>query len=296
MVMVRQILLCLLAVVVDSSPEIMVSGAEGQDVDIQCRYPDGHQETPKYLCRQRCWEKDVLIRAFQVTEGRYSLHDNPSALYFTVKIRNVTLKDAGIYFCGLSLRGIDTLNKKISLIIQKEPPTSHSTSHPHSSTSSSSSNTGWIQTPPSSTDALIDNTLSAGLVAMVAVCAVLVLCVTVGLVIILLRRRSQHGHTHTRSRAVEGAGSTYANVSRLQPVQPHREQEEEEEEDEASGVIYSVVKASTQAPSPASALHAPSQGPASATAGLIAPSSAPDPGVIYSLLTTPTQPQPQAHP
>ncbi|XP_027726111.1 LOW QUALITY PROTEIN: CMRF35-like molecule 9 [Vombatus ursinus] len=90
-----------------------VSGPEGSSLSVQCSYEDKHQEKRKYWCKV----KGIIFShcdTFIITEagkeemvGKVSIKDNPENGTFTVIIREVTLKDAGKYLCGISLIGFD---------------------------------------------------------------------------------------------------------------------------------------------------------------------------------------------
>lgn len=69
-----------------------VCGVAGEDVDIQCPYPQPHRPwTEKLFCSRRCLNKNILIRlensGSRVSVGRYSLHDDPTGHVLTVTER-----------------------------------------------------------------------------------------------------------------------------------------------------------------------------------------------------------------
>uniref|UniRef100_A0A671PTW0 Immunoglobulin V-set domain-containing protein n=1 Tax=Sinocyclocheilus anshuiensis TaxID=1608454 RepID=A0A671PTW0_9TELE len=90
-------------------------GTVGETVEIRCPYRDDYKYTPKYFCRHPCKSDRVLIKSAKsdqvVSNGRYSLIDIVSGLFFTVTIKHLRLTDSGVYHCGIDQWFSDTLNK-----------------------------------------------------------------------------------------------------------------------------------------------------------------------------------------
>ncbi|XP_007505810.1 CMRF35-like molecule 9 isoform X2 [Monodelphis domestica] len=90
-----------------------VSGPEGSSLSVQCFYEDKHEENSKYWCKvtglffQRCITIITTESGKEETDGKMSIMDNPQSRTFTVIMRNLTLKDAGQYQCGISRFGVD---------------------------------------------------------------------------------------------------------------------------------------------------------------------------------------------
>ncbi|XP_057213121.1 protein CD300H-like isoform X4 [Triplophysa rosa] len=78
-------------------------GTVGQTVEIRCPVPDEYKYTQKYFCRDPC--KHVLIQTERtdqvVSDRKYSVIFNMNAKTFSVTIKHLTLKDSGVYYCGL---------------------------------------------------------------------------------------------------------------------------------------------------------------------------------------------------
>lgn len=91
-----------------------VSGFEGDTVSVQCTYGEELKTHRKYWCRKtgflisRCSSTIYVGEdGRETTEGRVSLQDSPLELTLKVTLRNLTLKDTGKYFCGVSKVGRD---------------------------------------------------------------------------------------------------------------------------------------------------------------------------------------------
>ncbi|XP_077603899.1 LOW QUALITY PROTEIN: CMRF35-like molecule 9 [Crocuta crocuta] len=91
-----------------------VSGFEGDTVSVQCTYGEELKTHRKYWCRKtgflisRCASTVYVGEdGRETTEGRVSLQDSPQELTLKVTLRNLTLKDTGKYFCGVSKLGRD---------------------------------------------------------------------------------------------------------------------------------------------------------------------------------------------
>ncbi|XP_030152573.1 CMRF35-like molecule 9 isoform X5 [Lynx canadensis] len=100
-----------------------ISGFEGDTVSLQCTYREELRKHKKYWCKEsgffisRCSSTVYTGDDGQErTEGRVSLQDNPQELTLKVTLRNLTLRDAGKYFCGVSKLGRDEFFR-VSLLV-----------------------------------------------------------------------------------------------------------------------------------------------------------------------------------
>nr|XP_023447346.2 CMRF35-like molecule 9 isoform X10 [Dasypus novemcinctus] len=88
-----------------------VSGFEGDTVSLQCSYGEERRTFRKYWCRiggifiSRCSGR--VYAGGDSQEGRVSVRDRRKELRFTVTLRNLTLQDAGQYWCGVQRLGFD---------------------------------------------------------------------------------------------------------------------------------------------------------------------------------------------
>ncbi|XP_036739101.2 CMRF35-like molecule 9 isoform X9 [Manis pentadactyla] len=104
-----------------------IRGFEGDTVSLQCTYEEELRTYKKYWCRRRGFLFSRCSGAIYVegdgqerTEGRVSVQDRPRELILKVTLRNLTLQDAGNYFCGVKKLGPDE-TFMVSLLIFPGP-------------------------------------------------------------------------------------------------------------------------------------------------------------------------------
>ncbi|XP_054313760.2 CMRF35-like molecule 9 isoform X4 [Pongo pygmaeus] len=91
-----------------------ISGFEGDTVSLQCTYREELRDHRKYWCRKggfllsRCSGTIYAGEEGQeTTKGRVSIRDSHQELSLIVTLWNLTLQDAGKYWCGVDKRGLD---------------------------------------------------------------------------------------------------------------------------------------------------------------------------------------------
>nr|XP_031541336.1 CMRF35-like molecule 9 isoform X7 [Vicugna pacos] len=88
-----------------------IRGFEGDTVSLQCTYGEELKMNKKYWCKEagllisRC--SGTIFSGEYGQDGRVSIHDSPQELKFKVTLRNLTLQDAGKYWCGVQRVGFD---------------------------------------------------------------------------------------------------------------------------------------------------------------------------------------------
>ncbi|KAM9769772.1 polymeric immunoglobulin receptor-like isoform 2-T2 [Menidia menidia] len=83
---------------------IQVFGYEGTDVQVSCPYDEGYEDYEKYLCKNNCGSRDVLITTSESNKTKYSISDDTKRRTVTVTISDVRSADAGKYWCAVRRR------------------------------------------------------------------------------------------------------------------------------------------------------------------------------------------------
>uniref|UniRef100_A0A3B4EQP0 Immunoglobulin V-set domain-containing protein n=1 Tax=Pundamilia nyererei TaxID=303518 RepID=A0A3B4EQP0_9CICH len=87
---------------------IHVTGYVGSAVKVSCSYDQGYESYEKYLCKNDCGSNDdVLITTSNPVTSKYRIHDDKTARIFTTSISDLRSVDAGKYWCGVTIFGID---------------------------------------------------------------------------------------------------------------------------------------------------------------------------------------------
>ncbi|XP_073716111.1 polymeric immunoglobulin receptor [Misgurnus anguillicaudatus] len=67
----------------------------GDEVNISCQIPEKHQVSPKLFCKE---DENHICQ--NINSSKVELNDLSHKSVFTVTISNVTVRDAGVYWCG----------------------------------------------------------------------------------------------------------------------------------------------------------------------------------------------------
>ncbi|XP_027139464.1 CMRF35-like molecule 8 [Larimichthys crocea] len=101
------ILCIVLSCATSATQKIHLFVYEGREVNVSCSYGEGYESYEKYLCKNDCRNNDVLITTTETKKGRYSILDDKERRVFTTTISDLSLTDAGKYWCGVSRTGKD---------------------------------------------------------------------------------------------------------------------------------------------------------------------------------------------
>ncbi|XP_060723461.1 CMRF35-like molecule 8 [Tachysurus vachellii] len=111
--------LCLIS---DGGASKKVTGYSGGGVLIKCKYDTEYTDNQKYFCKgsmSACSEKIKTGDKNQwVNSGRFSLFDDTNSSEFWVMIRELNVKDAGTYHCGVNITSGNDINTPVKLRVK----------------------------------------------------------------------------------------------------------------------------------------------------------------------------------
>ncbi|XP_014885512.1 CMRF35-like molecule 3 [Poecilia latipinna] len=114
------VLCCLFTVMATLGAEINVEGIEGGEVSFKCSHKLAHNNK-KYFCTDPCkTNEDILVDVSPgkiATSGRITLVDSEDGS-FTVKITQLLLSDAHVYWCAV-IRSISNTYTSVNLTVHK---------------------------------------------------------------------------------------------------------------------------------------------------------------------------------
>ncbi|XP_023412691.1 CMRF35-like molecule 8 isoform X2 [Loxodonta africana] len=136
-----------------------VTGIVGESLSVQCRYEEKFKESNKYWCREPALRPCYKIVETSGSERekrrrRVSISDHPAQLSFTVTMTNLTVEDAGKYWCGIDITWLRDALLPFDPTFQVVVSVSPAEPHPHTSTrtaGTSSAPARMSSTPTSTT-------------------------------------------------------------------------------------------------------------------------------------------------
>uniref|UniRef100_A0A3B3XDH6 Immunoglobulin V-set domain-containing protein n=1 Tax=Poecilia mexicana TaxID=48701 RepID=A0A3B3XDH6_9TELE len=103
-----------LSFVISAEDLIHVFGYEGRSVTFSCSYGRSYKENEKYLCKNDCGSRDVIITTKQKND-KYSIYDVKWNRVVKVTISDLRSHDAGKYWCGVTRQWYNDLYTEVRL-------------------------------------------------------------------------------------------------------------------------------------------------------------------------------------
>ncbi|XP_023585037.1 CMRF35-like molecule 8 isoform X1 [Trichechus manatus latirostris] len=212
-----------------------VTGVVGESLSVQCCYEEQFKENDKYWCREQLapiGPCDKIVETSgserEKTKGRVSIRDHPAQLSFTVTVKNLTVKDGGQYWCGISKRwwkdGVYSRDPTFQVVISVFPAPAPMSSTPTSTTTSTATTEGLpvlsmalataSTTHSPSSQENSNQSQSPGLSLLLSLLVVLLLLLVASLLVVW-------GMVRKRIKSAENAElSRNPSQSQLQPFEP----------------------------------------------------------------------------
>ncbi|XP_054460800.1 CMRF35-like molecule 5 isoform X2 [Anoplopoma fimbria] len=109
----------------DDITPVALNHRMGETAQIECTYPDSHENYEKFLCKgENPSNCDQLISTTaeerNVLKGRFDIRDNKRKKYFYVYINNLSTGDSGPYWCGSTRTGEHVGYTKFLLYVEDQ--------------------------------------------------------------------------------------------------------------------------------------------------------------------------------
>ncbi|XP_073686401.1 uncharacterized protein [Garra rufa] len=143
--------------------DITVSGTEGEQLTIECPYDGGYENSKKYFYKGVYRDSNIILTSYgaesSVLDGRFSLRDDHQMRTFIVTIRNLIMKDAGLYGCRAGWGEYKEIQLNVIKAPRKTKPVQISTTtiHPYTNTSTEHTSTETHQTQSETTRTMTGN-------------------------------------------------------------------------------------------------------------------------------------------
>ncbi|XP_047669170.1 polymeric immunoglobulin receptor-like isoform X6 [Tachysurus fulvidraco] len=113
--------LCLIS---DGGASNEVTGYSGGGILIKCKYDAKVTQRPKYFCKDSISVCSDQIKTGDknqwVNSGRFSLFDDTNSSEFWVMIRELTVQDTGMYYCGVDITSGTDIKALVNLNVKED--------------------------------------------------------------------------------------------------------------------------------------------------------------------------------
>lgn len=102
--LLNPILLVLLASGSCAQDAELLPTVEGQTIFVKCQYNSSQQSKEKIWCQKTSTESCKLLVSSLSTDTqwpKFSIREYPKSHFFTVTMTTLTVRDSGLYFCGI---------------------------------------------------------------------------------------------------------------------------------------------------------------------------------------------------
>ncbi|KAB5523729.1 hypothetical protein PHYPO_G00155830 [Pangasianodon hypophthalmus] len=177
---------------------VRVKGPLGGNASVHCSYDNGSESYPKYFSKGKLKTELVRLnsRGMWPQDSRFSLEDDKGNRVFTVTIRNLSVEDAGLYWCGVDRWLWDFLTEVNLDVVQDVAQDATSENAFVSQTTSSATITRQRTTEPQDQQTFIrDKSVHLG----VSLAVVMLLCGTTNAIFFIMKNNKAKAGASTQS-------------------------------------------------------------------------------------------------